>query len=229
MSRAEPNFIMMAEAENTSPVDQLRRRALRLMQEAEEAPENDARRPYQGFAAPAAAGPVKPEPARAFAVGVVTMPAVFIVVVMGALALFGKPASEPGPQAQTAAIDTLDQPARGPATDATFASSKSAPAISLGEDRRVRSISLDGDRVAMHVESPMGDEIVVYDFVSKRVVATAPIVSASLDSADQLAAITGAPPPVVNLAIVAPAVEPLIESGAANAPVPPTMKPKSAE
>lgn len=225
MARAEPNFIMMAEDEETSPVDHLRRRALRLLQAADEAPDNGGRRPYQGFAAPAAMGPARPEPARAVAVGVVTMPAVFIVVVMGALALFGKPASEP----RAASIDTLEQPASRPATEATFASSKSAPAISLGEDRRVRSISLDGDRVAMHVESPMGSEIVVYDFVAERVVATAPIVSAALESYDQLAAITGAPPPVVNLATVAPAPESPIESRTATAPVPPTMKPKSAE
>lgn len=228
MARAEPNFIMMAQDDDASPVDQLRRRALRLLQAADEAPDG-ARSPRRGFAAPAALGPIKPEPARAVAVGVVTMPAVFIVVVMGALALFGKPASEPRALADTASIDRLEQPASRSATAATLASSKSAPAISLGEDRRVTSISLDGDRVAMHVESPMGSQIVVYDFVNERVVATAPIISASLDSRDQLAALTGAPPPVVNLATIAPAAEPLIDTKLADAPIPPTIKPRSAD
>lgn len=224
MARAEPNFILMAEEEASSPVDQLRRRALRLLQAADEAPNDNDRRPRLGFAAPSAMAP--PAPARALAVGVITMPAVFIVVVMGALALFGKPASEPRGDAAASAIDTLDQPASRPATSATFASSR--PAITLGEDRRVTSISLDGDRVALHVESPMGSEIVVYDYVEERIVASAPIVSASLETGDQLAALTGAPP-VASLAIVMPASEPAIETRSANAPNPPTVKPKSAD
>lgn len=228
MARAEPNFIMMAEDEGESPVDHLRRRALRLLQAAEEAPESP-NRPYHGFAAPAAQGPIKPAPARAFAVGVVTMPAVFIVVVMGALALFGKPASEPPLSADAAPVDTLEQPASRSATVATFASSKPPSAISLGEDRRVREIALDGDRVAMHVESPMGSEIIVYDFVAQRVVASAPIVSASLDSQDHLAALTGAPPPVVNLATIASTTQAPAETNLADAPVPPSLKPKSAD
>lgn len=227
MARAEPNFIMMADDEGASPVDQLRRRALRLLQAAEEAPESAAPR-HHGFAAPAALGPIKPEPARAFAVGVVTMPAVFIVVVMGALALFGKPASEPSMSAD-AAVATLEQPASRSAIGATLASSRPASAISLGEDRRVRDIALDGDRVAMHVESPMGSEILVYDFVAQRVVASTPIVSASLDSQDHLAALTGAPPPVVNLATIAPTMQAPAEIKMPDAPVPPTLKPKSAE
>ena len=228
MGRAEPNFIMMTEDEDASPVDQLRRRALRLLQAADEAPSGAGRAPHAAFAAPAAVGPIKPEPARAFAVGVVTMPAVFIVVVMGALAIFGKPASGPGPEATAAKFDTLEQPASRSATAATLASAKSAPAIMLGEDRRVTGISLDGDRIAMHVESPIGSEIVVYDYANGRVVASAPIVSAQIDTLDQLGSLTGAPP-LANLAIVAPAAEPAIATKIADAPVPPTMKPKSAD
>lgn len=226
MARAEPNFILMAEEETPSPVDQLRRRALRLLQAADEAPDDNDRRPRLGFAAPAAMPPVQPAPARALAVGVITMPAVFIVVVLGALALFGKPASEPRGDAAAPAIATLDQPASRPATSATFASSR--PAITLGEDRRVTSISLDGDRIALHVESPMGSEIVVYDYVGERIVASAPIVSASLETGDELAALTGAPP-VASLAIVMPASGPAIETRSANAPNPPAIKPKSAD
>ncbi len=228
MARAEPNFIMMAEDEAPSPVDQLRRRALRLLQAADEAPGDNDRRPHLGFAAPAAMPSAQPAPARALAVGVITMPAVFIVVVMGALALFGKPASEPRGDVTAAAIATLDQPASRPATSATFASSSSTPAITLGEDRRVTSISLDGDRIALHVESPMGSEIVIYDYVKERVVAAAPIVSASLETGDHLAALTGAPP-VASLAIVMPASEPAIETRSGNAPNPPVIKPKSAD
>lgn len=226
MARGEPNFILMAEEETPSPVDQLRRRALRLLQAADEAPAESKSRLHMGFAAPASIAPAQPAPARALAVGVVTMPAVFIVVVMGALALFGKPASEPRGDAAAPTIARLDQPAPGPATSATFASSK--PAITLGEDRRVTGISLDGDRIALHVESPMGSEIVVYDYVEERIVASAPIVSASLETGDELAALTGAPP-VASLAIVMPASGPAIETKSGNAPNPPAIKPKSAD
>lgn len=229
MARAEPNFIMMAEEEEPSPVNQLRRRALRLLQAADEAPGEPLKRPQTGFAAPAALGPVEPEPARALAVGIVTMPAVFIVVVMGALALFGKPASEPKAARAAGNFDRLEQPASQSATGATLASSKTGPSIALGEDRRVTSISLDGDLVAMHVESPMGSEIVVYDYVAERVVASAPIVSASIKTEDQLAAITGAPPRVASLAVIAPAIDEVVETRGANGPLPPEIKPRAAE
>jgi hypothetical protein len=109
----------------------------------------------------------------------------------------------------------------------TFASSKIAPAITLGEDRRVTSISLDGDRVALHVESPMGSEIVVYDYVDERIVAAAAIVSAAIEADDELSQLTSAPP-VASLAIVIPAAEPASETKA-PAPNPPTIKPKTGD
>lgn len=227
MARGEPNFIMMADEEEPSPVDQLRRRALRLLQAADETPNESKSRPHMGFAAPAAIAPAGPAPARALAVGVVTMPAVFIVVVMGSLALFGKPASGPRADVSDAAVATLEQPASRSAVSPTFASSKAAPAITLGEDRRVTSISLDGDRVALHVESPMGSEIVVYDYVDERIVAATPIVSAAIEADDELSQLTSAPP-VASLAIVIPAADPAIETKAA-APEPPTIKPRTGD
>ena len=227
MPRAEPNFIMMADDDDASPVDQLRRRALRLLQQAGDAPEDSGRR-YSGFAAPAAMTADRPAPARALAVGVITMPAVFIVVVIAALALFGKPSNEPATGRSASELETLDQPASMAATSATFASARSTPSIALGEDRRVTSIALDGDRIALHVESPLGSEILVYDYVAERVVASAPIVNASASDRDQLGALTG-PPPVSNLALIAPTPEAGLEVIARDGFPSPTMKPRGSE
>lgn len=194
MPRTEPNFILMANADDESPVGQLRRRALRLLQPGENlSHNNDAQRPSHFAAASAASAPA---PARAVAVGVVTMPAVFIVVVMGALALFGKPITHSRPVIQASEIDRLDQPAAKPALSATAASSQpgaAAASIPLAEDTHVVGISLDGDRLALHVESPLGGEIVIYDFKQQRIVETAPIATAALDADDSLAMLTGAP------------------------------------
>jgi len=229
MSRAEPNFILMTEEPGASPVSELRRRALRLLKAAgDDENSGDPRRAPLGFAAPAAIPPMAPPPARALAIGLVTMPAVFVAVVIGALALFGKPASPSGYSSVDGAAERLAQPESRPATSPSFASSLSSPAVTLGEDRRVTSISLDGDRVAMHVESPMGSEIVIFDFVEQRVIATTPIVTAAIDAADDLASLTGAPP-VARLAIIAPAAETAIATGNEFGAAPPTIKPAASD
>lgn len=225
MSRTEPNFILMAEEPDASPVSELRRRALRLLKAAgEDENFNDPRRSSLGFAAPAAIPPMSPPPARALAVGIVTMPAVFVAVVIGALALFGKPASPSGYSSVNGAAERLEQPVSRSAISPTYASSLSSPAVTLGEDRRVASISLDGDRVAMHVESPMGSEIVIFDFVEQRVIATTPIVTSSIDVADELASLTGAPP-IARLSIIAPAAKSVIATENEFGPTPPAIKP----
>jgi len=227
MSRTQPNFVMMpGDDEAESPVNALRRRALRLLQQAESEPYvYDRSRPAAGFAAPAALGPVNAPPARAFAVGVVTMPAVFVVVVLVALALFGKPAANPEND-EVAAFETLPQPSARAATSATFAATTGFgnSAIGIGEDARIEGVSLDGDRIALHVESPNGAEIVIYDYVAGRVVALAPIVTASIASNDGLASLTGAPP-IARLSLVMPADERTIETKSENAPFAPRVKP----
>jgi len=229
MSRTEPNFILMAEEADTSPVSELRRRALRLLKAAgEDGNFSDPRRSPLGFAAPAAIPPMTPPPARALAIGLVTMPAVFVAVVIGALALFGKPASPSGFSARNHVAERLEQPVSRSAMSPTFASSLSSPAVTLGEDRRVVSIALDGDRVAMHVESPMGSEIVIFDFVEQRVIATTPIVTSALDVADELASLTGAPP-VARLSIIAPAAESVIATRNEFGPTPPAIKPTTSD
>jgi hypothetical protein len=194
MPRTEPNFILMGDAAEEGPAEQLRRRALRLLQ-ANDTPSDDdgvGRRGHFASATVAAA----PAPARAVAVGVVTMPAVFIVVVMIALVLFGKPIAHTQRADQAAAFDRLDQPAARPALSATAASAQPVVAtgsIPLAEDTHVVSIALDGDRLALHLESPMGAKIVIYDFNQQRIVETAPLVTAAVDAGDSLAILTGPP------------------------------------
>lgn len=232
MAPSEPNFILTPDDGALRSVDQLRRRALRLLRQtgAEEARDD-------GFAAAARDGidpaPASPAPARAVMIGVVTMPAVFIVVVMGALALFGKPAAPEKAASQTAAVETLAQPrgAVGVSLAAAKAGRTATRGIMLGEDMRVADISLDGDRVALHVESPMGEEIVIYDFARGEVVAEAPIETASVEAVDSLAMLTGAPQPAPNpFAASAPetvaATAPVVEARVAATPGAPSMKPR---
>ncbi len=178
MSRSEPNFVKMTEDAAQRSVEQLRRQALRLLQQSsEEAIPGQGAANYPGSVRPDASPPFAQTPARAMMIGFVTMPAVFIVVVMGALALFGKPATQTEPLSQYAAVETLKQPA--PAATASLAAAPAAGerqhTIPLGEDERIADLSLNGDRVALYVESPMGRQILIYDFAVGRVVAEAPI------------------------------------------------------
>ncbi|MCB2114180.1 MAG: hypothetical protein KDD85_11625 [Parvularculaceae bacterium] len=234
MSRTQPNFVLMPEEEEErSPVDALRRRALRLLQQADERPgENERVRRVGCFAAPAALGPVEAAPARAFAVGAVTMPAVFVVVVLVALAVFGKPATSPQSD-ETATVETLTQPHARAATGATFAATSGFEnnAIGIGEDSRIEGVSLDGDRIALHVESPNGAEIIVYDYVEGRVIALAPIVTAGIAEGDGLARRAGAPP-IARLSLITPADEQTlgqeVATKADDAPSAPRVKPQTA-
>ncbi|MEZ5914237.1 MAG: hypothetical protein R3C42_01240 [Parvularculaceae bacterium] len=82
----------------------------------------------------------------------------------------------------------MTQPHARVATGATFAATSGFEnnAIGIGEDLRIEGVSLDGDRIALHVESPNGAEIIVYDYVEGRVIALAPIVTAGIAEGDGL-------------------------------------------
>lgn len=201
MARSEPIFVVLPEIDAAAAgVDRLRRQALRLIQGAADAGDPPRlERPKRDHFSGAPADPAaSPAPARALMVGVVTMPAVFLVVVMIALALFGRPAPKVGAAVETAALDRLQQPSARPATSASLsAAGTQAPqfvGIRIEEDARISGISLDGDRVALHVEGPMGQEILIYDYSKDRVISQTPIEAASLEADDSLAMLTGAPP-----------------------------------
>lgn len=192
MPQAEPNFVLMRD-EPTSPTDHLRKRALRLLEAAQERVE-EGRPEFPAFASPAPMSKAEAAPARALAIGIVTMPAVFLMIVLGALAIFGKPAA---PSAEIATVEPeiakLEQPvARRPAARATFAS---VGGFTLGEDEKIAAISLDGDRVALHVESPAGAQIIIYDYRSGEIVSDQKVTIASNEPVDSLAATVGAPQP----------------------------------
>lgn len=202
MSSGDPNFVMVPSEGPSPSVERLRRQALRLLhQGGEQDPDADlaATHPKDGETRNFDHSPASAPPAQSMMVGIITMPAVFFIVVLGALALFGAPAAvkpvaaAPSAQASTA---SLQQPAQARAAEPVFASAPSGKplAIALSDDQRVRSIALDGDRVALHIEGPEGQEILVYDFLQGRVIAEAPINTASLDAADVLASLTGPPP-----------------------------------
>lgn len=236
MPQSEPNFILSSDDAPRS-VEHLRRQALRLLQQTADADEAFNQKAYAAaHDEPAAAAPA---PTRAVMIGVVTMPAVFLVVVMGALALFGKPAATHEDATDVVNVARLEQPNGAPAIGASQIALKrerSRPlAISLGEDMRVEDISLDGDRVALHVQSPMGQEIVIYDFARGEVVAEASIETMNAeDAVDSLAMLTGtpqpvrkvAPAPVVAVTEIAPVATPVEETRAIATPRAPTVKPR---
>lgn len=237
MSSGEPNFVMVAGEEPSPSVERLRRQALRLLhQGGDDRSEDDYAdaRPGEAAARSYDETPAASPPAQSMMVGIITMPAVFFVVVLGALALFGAPAAVKPVEtasASQAATGSLAQPAKARATEPVFASALTGQplAISLTDDQRVRSIALDGDRVALHIEGPDGQEILVYDFLQGRVIAEAPIKTASLDAVDALASLTGPPPAVVK---PAPVEQTIVDSATPSVDAPaaipraPMLKPR---
>ncbi len=113
---------------------------------------------------------------------IVTMPFVFLVVVMAIIALFGGSddaveAASPG-AVRSVAADALEEPAANAqrvvlpipaATDGALSG------ITLPAGAEAGAISLDGDRLAVRVESEDGAMIVIYDLAQNVVVQTVPI------------------------------------------------------
>ena len=153
----------------------------------------DRRRVEDNFNRPYVIEPAGQRQARTIMLAALTTPAVFIVVVMASIAVFGRPdraGSAIEVPAQTASADILEQPARGATTPTAVALQSDAfvaAPVLLDAGARVTSISLDGDRIAMHVESENGVEIVVYDLTRGRTVAAVPIRMSSISSPEHLA------------------------------------------
>ena len=207
-TRPEPDFVLVPPDPATASVERLRRQALRLLTEpsgesGDEAAAGDGLDDPRGERAPLAAA------APSMITGLVAMPVAFLAVVLIALSLFGAPDDSARPRA--AATEPLTQPALAPAagraaSPALISASASAPGvIQLADDARVQAIALDGDRIALHVESPAGREIVVFDYREGRQIAAAAIETFSAEAADSLSMLTGPPPP--EAAAPAPAPE----------------------
>lgn len=200
MSKPEPNFVMVAPDPATEGVERLRRQALRLLSEThgEDGPEpptpdrDGARRDN----APSSST------APSMIVGVLAMPAVFLAIVFVALWLFGKP-GEDAP-ALAVAPPTTEQTTLSRAAIADPAGAEGV--IALADEAHIRSIALDGDRIALHVEGPSGRQIVVYDYREGREVAVAAIETFSTEATDTLSMLTGPPPAAPAVTVPPPAV-----------------------
>ena len=187
----EPNFIMVPPDAATASVERLRRRAQRLLTETQE--EVAGMKP-RAAAPDVAQGGAARAPAASMIAGVIAMTAAFLAIVLAAIALFGKPET-PQPAAAPA-VDRLAQPAAPRAARPIFASAtnEARGAIALGEDARIASIALDGDRVALSIESPAGREILIYDYREGRQIGAAQIETIGDDAVDTLGMLTGPPP-----------------------------------
>lgn len=209
---ADQNFVMVPPDPATGSVERLRRQALRLLTEAKDDADDQGRR-EAGTSAEAARESAAATPAASVIASVIAMPAAFLVVVFVAIALFG----EPGAQRSAAAPETLTQPAAARAASPIFASAEKdiRGVIPLAEDARIASIALDGDRVALSIESPAGREILVYDFRAGRRIGGAQIETVRADAVDTLSMLTGPPPAAPQVAAPAPervlAVEPRLK------------------
>jgi hypothetical protein len=123
--------------------------------------------------------------ARNLMIIIVTMPLVFLIVVVGILAIFGAPdnarkaqaaetvrsispfESDPGTQAGPRAILPLP------------AASDAAPALTLPAGARAGAIALDGDRLAVRIDSDDRAMIVIYDLAADAVVKSISLVGES--------------------------------------------------
>ncbi len=124
-------------------------------------------------------------------IAIVTMPFVFLVVVMTIIAIFGSPGKDRAAQAapQTATrtetpAATLEQPSlAGQQAVIPIEASAGAfsSAISVPEGARAGAISLDGDRLAVRIDSENGAMIVIYDLAKGEAVQTIPIAVAGRD------------------------------------------------
>lgn len=114
---------------------------------------------------------------------IVTMPFVFLVVVMAIIAIFGSPgdddvadaAESASPVVETIAIEEPAVSGQRVVLPIPAASDNAASAIALPAGAQAGAISLDGNRLAVRVEGDDGAMIVIYDLAQNAVVQTVPI------------------------------------------------------
>lgn len=117
---------------------------------------------------------------------IVTMPFVFLMVVMAIIAVFGSP--DEGEAAPTAGavvstpVASLEQPAiegSRVVLPLPAAAGDLSAAITLPEGAATSAMALDGDRLALRVDTDAGAMIVIYDLSTDQVVKTIPLVAAN--------------------------------------------------
>lgn len=128
--------------------------------------------PFEKDAAPVASGGSLAHAigARNLMIIIITMPLVFLIVVMATIAVFGRPgADRDASDAAGRVAATLAQPAPAAADDEgvvapSLASLKVDPApLILPPGADITTMALDGNHLALRIISKDGGEIVVYD------------------------------------------------------------------
>jgi hypothetical protein len=96
---------------------------------------------------------------------IIAMPFVFLVAVLGIIALFGKPneVSEAGAAGDGSVSNVEHTPLE--------ATSVNADMIRYPVGAAPGAISLDGDRLAVRIDGPDGVEVVIYDLTKGEVIA----------------------------------------------------------
>lgn len=95
---------------------------------------------------------------------IVTMPLVFVLVVVATLSVFGRPGAGRERAAATTPVATLEQPAAR--VTLPLAANAGAPApLILPRGGALGAMALDGDRLALRIDTPEGGQIVIYDVV----------------------------------------------------------------
>lgn len=141
---------------------------------------DDDRSPLAPHGAPTAIGAWLAQAigARNLMIIIVTMPLVFLVVVMATIAVFGRPGAgkDAGADLSMARAggerETLAQP--GPSAQGSTGVIRPSPAsltldpapLVLPPGADIASMALDGDRLVLSVEGEEGGEIIVYDLAS---------------------------------------------------------------
>ncbi len=133
-------------------------------------------------AAPSAGGVASMIGTKNLLIAIVTMPFVFLVVVMTIISIFGSPdkertAAKPAASAAHAAAK-LEQPAlAGQQAVAPIAISAQelSSAIAIPAGASAGAISLDGDHLAVRIDGENGAMIVIYDVAEGAVIRTIPL------------------------------------------------------
>lgn len=126
--------------------------------------------------------------ARNLMIIIITMPLVFLIVVMAVISIFGRPGDNNDPRlapvASATGLETLSQPLGGVTTPSAVAYAISPAPLVVPEGASISSMALDGDRLVMRVEGVGDGEIIIYDLARGAVVQRIPVMAQLASDAD---------------------------------------------
>ncbi|GJL95065.1 MAG: hypothetical protein DHS20C05_14700 [Hyphococcus sp.] len=140
-------------------------------------------------AAPAPSGVAAMLGTKNLLIIIVTMPFVFLVVVMTIIGIFGRPGADEDRTVEAAttsvrstAVETLEEPSvagQRVILPVTASTGDLSSAIALPAGAQAGAISLDGDRLAVRIDTDDGAMVVIYDLAKGAAVQTIPLTSGS--------------------------------------------------